>query len=39
MPNRPKIVVVMPAYNAAKTLRFTYADLPPGLDRSGNSGG
>jgi glycosyltransferase involved in cell wall biosynthesis len=26
-----KIVVVMPAYNAAKTLRFTYADLPPGL--------
>src|ERR1700693_3395348 len=27
----PKIVVVMPAYNAAKTLRFTYADLPPGL--------
>ena len=31
MPNRPKIVVVMPAYNAAKTLRFTYADLPPGL--------
>jgi glycosyltransferase involved in cell wall biosynthesis len=21
----------MPAYNAAKTLRFTYADLPPGL--------
>src|SRR5438105_336456 len=31
MPSRPKIVVVMPAYNAAKTLRFTYADLPPGL--------
>ena len=31
MPNRPKIVVVMPAYNAAKTLRLTYADLPPGL--------
>jgi glycosyltransferase involved in cell wall biosynthesis len=27
----PKIVVVMPAYNAAKTLRLTYADLPDGL--------
>ena len=26
-----KIVVVMPAYNAAKTLRITYADLPPAL--------
>lgn len=25
---RPKVVVVMPAYNAAKTLRMTYADLP-----------
>ncbi len=24
----PKIVVVMPAYNAARTLRMTYADLP-----------
>jgi glycosyltransferase involved in cell wall biosynthesis len=24
----PKIVVVMPAYNAAKTLHMTYADLP-----------
>ena len=31
MPEGPKIVVVMPAYNAAKTLRFTYTDLPPGL--------
>jgi len=31
MQEGPKIVVVMPAYNAAKTLRFTYADLPPGL--------
>src|SRR5580704_8287501 len=31
MSQGPKIVVVMPAYNAAKTLRFTYADLPPGL--------
>ncbi len=26
--NRPKVVVVMPAYNAAKTLRMTYAELP-----------
>ncbi|MEX2302766.1 MAG: glycosyltransferase family 2 protein [Bryobacterales bacterium] len=25
---RPKIVVVMPAFNAAKTLRMTYSDLP-----------
>ncbi|MGA2435026.1 MAG: glycosyltransferase family 2 protein [Bryobacteraceae bacterium] len=24
----PKVVVVMPAYNAAKTLRMTYRDLP-----------
>jgi len=25
---RPKVVVVMPAYNAAKTLHMTYAELP-----------
>jgi glycosyltransferase involved in cell wall biosynthesis len=25
---RPKVVVVMPAYNAAKTLERTYADIP-----------
>ncbi|MGH7829752.1 MAG: glycosyltransferase, partial [Candidatus Binatia bacterium] len=25
---RPKIVVVMPAYNAAKTLRITYEAIP-----------
>ncbi len=25
---RKKVVVVMPAYNAAKTLRMTYAALP-----------
>jgi glycosyltransferase involved in cell wall biosynthesis len=31
MPREQKIVVVMPAYNAAKTLRITYADLPPAL--------
>src|SRR5579862_9472651 len=31
MPLDHKIVVVMPAYNAAKTLRITYADLPPAL--------
>jgi glycosyltransferase involved in cell wall biosynthesis len=24
----PKVIVVMPAYNAAKTLHITYADLP-----------
>lgn len=28
MKARPKVVVVMPAYNAAKTLHMTYADLP-----------
>jgi glycosyltransferase involved in cell wall biosynthesis len=28
MPKKPKVVVVMPAYNAAKTLHMTYADLP-----------
>ena len=27
-PVKPKVVVVMPAYNAAKTLHMTYADLP-----------
>ena len=27
---QPKVVVVMPAYNAARTLRMTYADLPHG---------
>jgi glycosyltransferase involved in cell wall biosynthesis len=26
--SKPKVVVVMPAYNAEKTLRLTYADLP-----------
>src|SRR6202158_2894109 len=26
--NKPKVVVVMPAYNAAQTLRMTYAKLP-----------
>ncbi|MEJ7604731.1 MAG: glycosyltransferase family 2 protein [Bryobacteraceae bacterium] len=28
MINKQKVVVVMPAYNAAKTLRMTYAELP-----------
>ena len=28
MTNKPKVVVVMPAYNAAKTLHMTYQDLP-----------
>lgn len=26
--DRPKVVVVMPAYNAARTLRMTYMELP-----------
>src|SRR5918992_4616315 len=25
---RPKVVAIMPAYNAAKTLKMTYAELP-----------
>jgi len=28
MNGKPKVVVVMPAYNAAKTLHMTYQDLP-----------
>ena len=28
METKPKVVVVMPAYNAAKTLHMTYAELP-----------
>ena len=28
---KPKIIVVMPAYNAAKTLKKTVADIPKGL--------
>jgi glycosyltransferase involved in cell wall biosynthesis len=28
---RPKIIVVMPAYNAARTLVRTYRDIPPGV--------
>jgi glycosyltransferase involved in cell wall biosynthesis len=31
LPAKPKVVVVMPAYNAAKTLRMTYAELPQGV--------
>lgn len=27
-PRRPRVVVVMPAYNAARTLRMTYMELP-----------
>jgi glycosyltransferase involved in cell wall biosynthesis len=27
-PTRPRVIVVMPAYNAAKTLERTYADIP-----------
>jgi len=28
--NQPKVIVVMPAYNAAKTLRITYDAIPKG---------
>ncbi len=28
---KPKVIVVMPAYNAAKTLERTYADIPAGV--------
>jgi glycosyltransferase involved in cell wall biosynthesis len=28
MPDKSKVVVVMPAYNAARTLHMTYAELP-----------
>src|SRR5215218_7935054 len=30
-PAQPKVVVVMPAYNAAQTLVRTYRDIPPGV--------
>jgi glycosyltransferase involved in cell wall biosynthesis len=29
-PRKPKVVIVMPAYNAEKTLAATVGDLPPG---------
>jgi glycosyltransferase involved in cell wall biosynthesis len=29
-PHKPKVVVVMPAYNAARTLEKTYRDIPAG---------
>lgn len=28
---KPKVVVVMPAYNAARTVERTYHDIPPGV--------
>src|SRR5882757_268161 len=31
MPDKSRVVVVMPAYNAAKTLERTYRDLPDGI--------
>lgn len=31
MIKKPKIVIVMPAYNAAKTLEKTFSDIPQGL--------
>jgi len=30
-PSGRRVVVVMPAYNAAKTLERTYRDIPPGI--------
>jgi glycosyltransferase involved in cell wall biosynthesis len=30
-PSRPRLVIVMPAYNAARTLERTYADIPHDL--------
>src|SRR5436190_21418724 len=30
-PEAPRVIVVMPAYNAAKTLERTYADIPHDL--------
>ncbi len=31
MAEKPKVIVVMPAYNAAKTLERTYNDIPAGI--------
>lgn len=31
MTGNPRVIVVMPAYNAARTLERTYADLPAGV--------
>ncbi len=31
MKNSPKVIAVMPAYNAAKTLQKTINDIPPGV--------
>lgn len=28
---KPKVIAVMPAYNAAKTIEKTYRDIPPGV--------
>ncbi len=30
--NKSKILIVMPAYNAAKTIRKTYGDIPKDLN-------
>lgn len=29
--NKPKVVIIMPAYNAAKTLNMTYVQIPEGV--------
>lgn len=31
IPAKPKVIVVMPAYNAARTLERTYRDIPAGV--------
>ena len=31
MPDQPKVIVVMPAYNANTTIEATYADIPQGI--------
>ena len=29
MKKNPKVVIVMPAYNAARTIKDTYQEIPP----------
>mgnify|MGYP001604533341 CR=1 FL=1 len=34
MKNYPKVVIVMPAYNAEKTIRDTYYEIPKNLRKN-----
>lgn len=34
MINNPKVIIVMPAYNAAKTIKDTYEEIPAGLRKN-----